>query len=51
VDLRHPCLRRRTTEGVSKKEIIRCLKLYVARELYKILTSPKTRNQDLIPAA
>jgi hypothetical protein len=36
---------------LSKKEIIRCLKRYVARELYKILTSPKTRNQGLTPAA
>jgi transposase len=44
-------LQRRTTEGLSKKEIIRCLKRYVARELYKILTSPKTRNQGLTPAA
>jgi hypothetical protein len=44
-------LQRRTAEGLSKKEIIRCLKRYVARELYKILTSPKTRNQDLTPAA
>jgi transposase len=44
-------VQRRTTEGLSKKEIIRCLKRYVARELYKILTSPKTRNQDLPSAA
>jgi len=29
---------RRTTEGLSKKEIIRCLKRYVARELYPHLT-------------
>ncbi|WP_239342084.1 IS110 family transposase, partial [Frankia sp. CiP3] len=28
---------RRTAEGTSKKEIIRCLKRYVARELYAIL--------------
>lgn len=31
---------RRTAEGKSKKEIIRCLKRYIARELYRILTSP-----------
>jgi transposase len=31
--------RRRTTEGKSKKEIIRCLKRYVARELFGILTA------------
>ncbi len=30
---------RRTKEGMSKKEIIRCLKRYVARELYQIITS------------
>jgi transposase len=29
---------RRTAEGKSKKEIIRCLKRYVAREIYRILT-------------
>jgi transposase len=38
---------RRTTEGKSKKEIIRCLKRYVARELFKVLTSPITTNNDL----
>jgi transposase len=30
---------RRTAEGKTKKEIIRCLKRYVAREIYRILTS------------
>lgn len=30
---------RRTEEGKSKREIIRCLKRYIARELYKILVS------------
>lgn len=30
---------RRTKEGLSKKEIIRCLKRYVARELYQLITS------------
>jgi len=36
---------RRTTEGLSKPEIIRCLKRYVARELYDALQAinpPKT---------
>jgi transposase len=28
---------KRTTEGKSKREIIRCLKRYIARELYRIL--------------
>lgn len=30
---------RRTKDGLSKKEIMRCLKRYVARELYQIITS------------
>ncbi|GAA0908087.1 IS110 family transposase [Virgisporangium aurantiacum] len=32
-------MQRRTKDGLSKKEIIRCLKRYVARELYQIITS------------
>jgi transposase len=31
---------RRTAEGKSKREILRCLKRYIAREIYRILTSP-----------
>ena len=31
---------RRTKEGLSKKEIIRCLKRYVAREVYPHLRPP-----------
>ena len=30
---------RRTTEGLSKPEIIRCLKRYVAREIFTVLTA------------
>ena len=30
---------RRTAGGKTKKEIIRCLKRYVAREVYKVLTA------------
>ena len=30
---------RRTKEGKSKREIIRCLKRYVAREVYRVLVS------------
>lgn len=40
---------RRTTEGMSKKEIIRCLKRYVAREIYTVLrvtASHTTRSLD-----
>ena len=32
---------RRTAEGMSKKEIIRCLKRYVAREVYTALLNPR----------
>jgi transposase len=45
---------RRTQQGLSKKEIIRCLKRFVAREIYRVLTTPSraqaTRN-DLPHAA
>jgi transposase len=30
---------RRTAEGKSKREIIRCLKRYVAREAYRVMIS------------
>ena len=33
-------LERRTTQGMSKREIIRCLKRYVARELYRHIQPP-----------
>jgi transposase len=33
-------LARRTSEGLSKRDIIRCLKRYVAREVYQIITAP-----------
>ena len=29
---------RRTREGLSKREVMRCLKRYVAREIYRVLT-------------
>ncbi|MFC0529101.1 IS110 family transposase [Phytohabitans kaempferiae] len=32
-------MQRRTKEGLSKKEIIRCLKRYIARELYQLITT------------
>jgi transposase len=34
---------RRSQEGLSKKDIIRCLKRYIAREIYRALTKPPTR--------
>jgi transposase len=30
---------RRTSEGLSNREIIRCLKRYVAREVYEVLVA------------
>jgi transposase len=33
-------LTRRTKEGLSKREIIRCLKRYVAREVFAALQAP-----------
>jgi transposase len=35
-------LTRRTKEGLSKREIIRCLKRYVAREVFAALHAPAT---------
>jgi transposase len=41
---------RRTTEGKSKPEIIRCLKRYVAREIFGYLCRP-IRPSQTAPAA
>jgi len=42
-------LARRTQQGKSKKEIIRCLKRYVAREVFAVLY--KLDEQDQASAA
>jgi transposase len=42
---------RRTAEGMSKKDVLRCLKRFIAREVYKHLTSPTTQNRPLPQAA
>ena len=42
-------MERRISEGMTKAEVIRCLKRYVARELFPILK--KTSQTDLIRAA
>ena len=42
-------VQRRTQQGLSKKDIMRCLKRYVAREVYKILTAPS--RLSVIPAS
>ena len=51
----HPATRayvaRRSKEGPSKKEIIRCLKRYVAREVYQIMIEPQTSPRSLHDAA
>ena len=41
---------RRTREGTSKKEIIRCLKRYAARELYRLLAEP-ANSRPMGPAS
>lgn len=35
-------MERRTAEGLSKRDIIRCLKRYVAREMHRVITNPPT---------
>jgi transposase len=37
---------RRTKEGMSKKEIIRCLKRYIAREIYTALVPPQPNDLE-----
>ena len=38
-------LARRTTQGLTKREIIRCLKRYVAGEVFTALQAPTTLAQ------
>ena len=40
---------RRTAEGKTKKEIIRCLKRYIAREIYKALCRPRQPGRVSAP--
>jgi transposase len=40
---------RRTKQGLSKLDILRCLKRYIAREVYSHLTSPPTTNPTTCP--
>jgi len=39
-------VKRRTAEGLSKKDIIRCLKRYVARDLFRLLPAPPPKPED-----
>jgi transposase len=41
---------RRTAEGKSKREIIRCLKRYVAREIYRVLVSGDSPSPPTAPS-
>jgi transposase len=42
-------VKRRTAEGKSRREIMRCLKRYIAREVYRLITKPQaiTRGVEL----
>ncbi|MEU9397050.1 IS110 family transposase [Streptomyces sp. NPDC048324] len=42
---------RRVAEGMSKKDILRCLKRFIAREVYKHLTRPSTTPKPLLQTA
>jgi len=42
---------RRTAEGMSKKDILRCLKRFIAREVYRHLASPSTIHNGPLQAA
>ncbi|MBU3871329.1 IS110 family transposase, partial [Streptomyces sp. 4503] len=52
-------MERRTQQGLSKKDIMRCLKRHVAREVYRVLmrsldhrtTTRQTTQSDLTEAA
>jgi hypothetical protein len=41
-------LTRRTTEGRTKREIMRCLKRYLARDLFRIIHSALTPTAMII---
>ncbi|MFF3054889.1 IS110 family transposase [Streptomyces sp. NPDC057909] len=41
-------LRRRLAEGKTRREIIRCLKRYVAREIYRLIVPANTARQHLL---
>ena len=42
---------RRTAQGLSKKDIIRCLKRFVAREIYNALITDHQARIELLDAA
>ncbi|MFE7333123.1 transposase [Streptomyces sp. NPDC057565] len=42
-------LRRRLAEGKTRREILRCLKRYVAREIYQLILTTSTATEDANP--
>jgi hypothetical protein len=40
-------MQRRLTEGRSRREVIRCLKRYVARRIFGLITNPKTPHESV----
>ncbi|MGH3540623.1 MAG: IS110 family transposase [Pseudonocardiaceae bacterium] len=44
-------LQRRINEGKTRREAIRCIKRYIAREVYKIITEPTPDHPELPAAA
>jgi len=40
-------MKRRTADGLSKREIIRCLKRYVAREIYNDIRTTTTTTSRI----
>ncbi|MFC4611519.1 IS110 family transposase, partial [Streptomyces maoxianensis] len=42
---------RRTAEGLSKKDILRCLKRFIAREVYQHLAHPNPMPKPLLQTA
>jgi len=40
----------RTAEGLSKKDIIRCLKRYVAREIFALLSEAASAREEPLAA-
>jgi hypothetical protein len=45
------CAERRTAEGLSRKDIIRCLKCYIAREIYRSLTRKDSPEEQAVKAS
>jgi transposase len=41
---------RRTAEGKTKKEILRCLKRLLIREIYQIIVAPYKTNESVAAA-